>query len=238
MRLLVTRPAEDAVALAEHLRGLGIEPVVAPLFTIEQVAGATLDLSDVQAILFTSANGVRAFARATEDREHLVFAVGAATAEAARKAGFARIEIAGGDVGDLARLITTRLDPAGGALLQASGREVAGDLKGALEGAGFTLRREVLYRAEVASHLPPEAAREMSVRTLDGVLLFSPRTGATFVRLALAAGHEAALAELYAYCLSQAVGNEIADVRWRDVRVARRPDQQSLLDLLAEDLSH
>lgn len=232
MRLLVTRPAEDAAPLADRLRGLGIEPVMAPLFTIEQVAGARPDLSGVQATVFTSANGVRAFAQATDERARPVFAVGAATAEAARKAGFARIESAGGDVNDLARLIAARLDPGDGALYQASGREVAGDLAGTLEGAGFTLRREVLYRAETVSRLPPEAAQAMRVRTLDGVLLFSPRTGAAFVRLACAAGLEATLAKMYAYCLSQAVGNEIAGVRWRGVRVADEPDLQSLLDLL------
>jgi uroporphyrinogen-III synthase len=235
MRLLVTRPAEDAAPLADRLRGLGIEPVMAPLFTVQQVAGARPDLSGVQAVVFTSANGVRAFARASMERARPVFAVGAATAEAARGAGFARIESAGGDVDDLARLIAARLDPDDGALLQASGREVAGDLAGALEGAGFTLRREVLYRAEAVSRLPPEAAQAMSVRTLDGVLLFSPRTGSVFVRLARAAGHEAALAGMYAYCLSQAVGNEVAGVRWRGVRVADEPDLQSLLDLLGED---
>ncbi len=235
MRILVTRPAEDAATLAEQLRKLGIEPVIAPLFTVQQNADAEVDISGIQAIHFTSANGVRAFARAIKDRAQPVFSVGAATAEAARKAGFTRIESAGGNVDDLARLIIARLDPGDGPVFQASGSNVAGDLKGALEGAGFTLRREVLYRAEVASQLPPEAAQAMSVRTLDGVLLFSPRTGAAFVRLALAAGHEAALAGMYAYCLSQAVGNEITDVRWRDVRVARKPELQCLLDLLGED---
>lgn len=235
MRLLVTRPAEDAATLAGQLRALGIEPVIAPLFTVEYVKDAVVDLSGVQAILFTSANGVRAFARATETRTHPVFAVGAATAEAARRVGFSQVESAGGDVDDLARLIADQLGPGDGTLYQASGRDVAGDLKGALEEAGFSLRREVLYRAEMASQLPPEAAQAMSVRTLDGVLLFSPRAGAAFVKLALAAGHEAALAEMYAYCLSQAVASEIKDVRWRDVRVAGKPDQQSLLDLLGED---
>jgi len=237
MRLLVTRPAEDAAPLAARLRELGIEPVIAPLFTVEQVAGAAVDLSGVQAILFTSANGVRAFAQASKAREHPIFAVGATTAEAARGAGFAHVESAGGDVEDLARLVTARLDAGAGALYQASGRDVAGDLKGALESAGFTLRREVLYRAETVSQLPLEAAEAMSVRTLGGVLLFSPRTGAAFVRLALAAGHEAALAGMYAYCLSPAVASEIGNVRWRDVRVAPKPDLQSLLDLIEEEMS-
>ncbi|MHA1536220.1 MAG: uroporphyrinogen-III synthase [Alphaproteobacteria bacterium] len=236
MRLLVTRPAEDAAELAERLHGLGIETILAPLFTIEPLAGAAVNLAGVQAIIFTSANGVRAFAQACRERSYPVFAVGQATAGAARKAGFARIESAGGDVGDLARLIARQLDPGAGALYQASGRDVAGDLASALELAGFTLRREILYRAEVAAELPPEATRAMSVRTLDGVLLFSPRTGAEFVRLVLAADLEESLSGMYAYCLSQSIADKVACVRWRDVRVAAEPSQQSLLDLVAGDL--
>jgi len=236
MRLLVTRPAEDAAELAERLHGLGIETILAPLFTIEPLAGAAVNLAGVQAIIFTSANGVRAFAQACRERSYPVFAVGQATAGAARKAGFARIESAGGDVSDLARLITSQLDPADGALYQASGRDVAGDLKGALEGVGFTLRREVLYRAEVAAGLPAPVVEAMRVRTLDGVLLFSPRTGVEFVKLVLAAGLEESLSVMYAYCLSQSIADKVACVRWRDVRVPADPSQQSLLDLVAEDL--
>ncbi|MGH6929838.1 MAG: uroporphyrinogen-III synthase, partial [Dongiaceae bacterium] len=117
LHALVTRPEEDAAPLAAALAERGIEVTVEPLLTIRPVADAPIDLQGAQALLFTSANGARSFAAlaATRDlsgwRELPVFAVGDASAAAARDAGFSRVESAGGDVAALARLVIDRLDP-------------------------------------------------------------------------------------------------------------------------------
>jgi uroporphyrinogen-III synthase len=235
MRLLVTRPQPDGDALAARLAALGIESVVAPLMTVAPVPDAAADLGGVQALLFTSANGVRAFAHISPERGLPVFAVGDATARAAREAGFAAVESAGGDTDDLVNLVTSRLDPAEGALFHAAGRDVAGDLKGALESAGFTLRRTVLYRAEIAAELPEPAARALGDLGLDGVLLFSPRTATTFVSLVAAAGLTSALADITAYCLSGAVAAAAQGTHWGSISIAPRPELDALLEVVAED---
>ena len=67
MRVLITRPEDDARPLAERLAARGIEALVEPLLIIVPVAGAELDLDGVQALLVTSANGARALARAGAD---------------------------------------------------------------------------------------------------------------------------------------------------------------------------
>lgn len=235
MRLLVTRPQPDADALAARLEALGVEAVIAPLMTVAPVPGAAADLDGVQALIFTSANGVRAFAHISPERTLPVFAVGDATAAAAHDAGFRTVASAGGDVEDLARLVRGRLDPAKGALFHAAGRDVAGDLKGALESAGFTLRRAVLYRAETVARLPEPAARALGELLLDGVLLFSPRTAASFVSLVAAAGLTSALADITAYCLSGAVAAAAQDAHWGSISIAPRPELDALLEVIAED---
>ena len=72
------------------------ESVVESLMTIRLRPEATHAsgpfLDGVQAVLFTSANGVRAFAAATTRRGFRAFAVGDATAAAARAAGFADVD--------------------------------------------------------------------------------------------------------------------------------------------------
>ena len=62
MRLLVTRPLDDAQALADRLEAGGHEALVEPLLTIAPDLAAPLPLDGARALLFTSANGVRAFA--------------------------------------------------------------------------------------------------------------------------------------------------------------------------------
>src|SRR5579885_2968460 len=103
---LITRPEEDARPLADALKSRGIATVIEPLLSIrvlpEAAPGLTQDLEGVQALLFTSANGARAFAELSPRRDIGVLAVGDATAAAARALGFSAVESAGGDVQALA----------------------------------------------------------------------------------------------------------------------------------------
>ena len=91
-RILITRPEEDAASLADILTGLGHEVRVEPLLSVRLHDGAALDTADAQALLFTSANGVRAAAQLTTSRHLPALCVGDATAKAAREAGFTRVE--------------------------------------------------------------------------------------------------------------------------------------------------
>ena len=227
--VLVTRPVEDAEPLIRLLAETGIVGLPEPMLTIVAEASAPPDLDGVQALLMTSANGVRAFAARSAERSLPLLAVGDATARAAREAGFTTVASAGGDVEDLARLAVARLDPAGGVVLHVAGSRVAGDLAGRLAEAGFDCRRTVLYRAETAQRLSPAATAAIAERRLDGVLFFSPRTATTFVRLIERAGLVAAAVGMDAFCLSPAVAEAARVLRWRRVVIAERPDQDSLL---------
>ncbi len=232
MRLLLTRPRAESVALAAELHAAGFETLTAPMIEIETLANAALELQGAQALLATSANGVRALATATPTRGLPLYAVGRATAGAARDAGFGTVESADGDVGALAGLVRARLDPAAGALVHAAGTVVAGDLSGLLTAAGFTVRRAVLYRARAVTALNSATASALAGGTIDGALFFSPRTARTFVTLAQEAGLAGHVQGVTAYCMSVAVADEASALEWSAVRVADEPDQGSLLALL------
>lgn len=232
MHVLVTRPIQDAEPLLARLRERGIEATAEPLLEIEFKTGARVDLKDVQAIVATSANGIRAFAAASDRRDVGLFAVGDATAEAATEAGFAHVESAKGDVADLAALIAERLDPEGGAVLHIAATKLAGDLGGDLKGRGFVYRRAVLYDARPATHLTPETVAAIRDGRIDGVLLFSPRTADVFVSLARKARIVRSCRQLTAFCLSTAVAERARALTWREIAVAGTPEQDSLLALI------
>src|ERR1044072_5410679 len=88
MHALITRPLEDAKALAELLAGRGVECTVEPLLEIAPHPEAAIDLDGVQALLFTSANGVRAFAAKSSRRDLKGLTVGDGSATPARELGF------------------------------------------------------------------------------------------------------------------------------------------------------
>lgn len=236
MRLLITRGAAEGAALARALEARGHRCLLEPLFEIHPVAvpqeALRRDLEDVQALLFTSANGVRAFAALEPGRAWPVLAVGDATAAAARGAGFATVESAGGAVEDLAALAAKGLRTTDGPLFHAAASAVAGDLKGALEAAGFAVRRRVLYEARPARAFSPETGRALTAGAIDAVLFFSPRTGASFVSLARTAGLGGACGGCHAVCLSAAVADRLADLPWAGLHVARRPTTESLISRL------
>ena len=238
MRILVTRPREDADVLVAALTALGHDVLLEPLLTI--VPRAAVDWPPgherAQALLVTSANGARAFARADPRRDLTVYAVGAASAAAAGDLGFRAVVSADGNVDDLAALVRRRLEPGGGPLLHPAAAKPAGDLQGALAAAGFTVLRVVLYDAQPAKALSPESTRAINEGAIDAVTLFSPRTAAAFASLVEAAGLAPACKRIAGLCLSPAVAAEIAGLTWRRVAVAARPEQAALLAAL-DDLA-
>ena len=232
MRVLVTRPEADAASIAAELAARGDTAVIEPLLAILAKPDAAVELAGVQAFALTSANGARVLAQRTARRDLPVFAVGDATAAAARAAGFAAVESAGGDVVALAGLIASRLDPAVGAIFHAAARQVAGDLKGRLEAAGFTVRRVVLYEAVPSAAFSGATAAALREGRIDAALFFSPRTGRTFVRLLAESRLTATCDRMTAVCLSAAVAEEVKRLPWHALHIAAQPTQAALLDSL------
>lgn len=231
MRILVTRPIEDARPLADALEERGIAVLIEPLLEIRHLDDAEIDLTGVQALLFTSANGVRAFAALSPRRDLKVFTVGDGSADAARQAGFPNVESAKGDIEALAALVVDRLKAEDGTLFHAGGTVTAGDLKARLEGLGYQVRRAQLYEAKIATALSTETRANLTLGGIDAVLLFSPRTAATFADLWRAAGSPS-LGRIHALCLSAAVAREIGSLGWAAVEIADRPDLPSMLALV------
>jgi uroporphyrinogen-III synthase len=230
MRALVTRPREESEALAAALAARDIEALIEPLMEVHLLAPATLDLRGVQAILCTSANGVRALARASGERGRPLFAVGDATAAGARAAGFTAVESAGGDVTDLVHLVAARLRPEEGSLLHVTGNIVAGDLAGTLSARGFTVERNILYEARPAASLTPNVVGALRSGAIAFALFFSPRTAAVFARLAGDAGVADRCGKITALSISAAADAALAELPWLGRRVAERPNQAALLE--------
>lgn len=233
---LVTRPRDDAGPLAAELEGRGLSVMVEPLLDIVPVDGVEIPIQGVQGILATSANGVRSLAAVLADRSLPVWAVGDASARVARQLGYEQVESAGGDVDDLAALVTSRCAPEDGAFLHAAGSVTAGDLSGQLTAKGFEVRRLVLYQARTAQSLSDALVSALDRGGVDLALFFSPRTAATFATLVAAAGKGETLSGITAYALSPAVQRELSALSWAAIRVAETPTQAALLAALDHDL--
>jgi uroporphyrinogen-III synthase len=236
MRVLVTRPLDDARLTALELARLGHEALIAPLFTVRFAATPELLPDDAQALLATSANAVRALSRGSNCRDVPLFAVGPHTAAMARSAGFREVIDAAGDSAALANEVRGRLSPVGGSLLIVAGKHASPNLEIALEGAGFNVHVCTTYEAIAASALPASACESLASGSLDAALLFSPRSARVFAERVYQAGLADTCARLLACCISDSVAMALEGLKFRDVRIAARPDHEHLLALLEPGL--
>lgn len=238
-RLLVTRPQPHAAGTAAALAALGHEPVLSPMLRVVPVADAHIGLDDAAALALTSRTAVEATAALVRARPGLaalfvipVFTVGAATAEAARAAGFEQVLSADGAVADLVRLIRLHIRPGDGAILHLGGAVRAGDVAGDLARAGYFVSTIVVYEAVPATRLSEAAAAALAAGRLEAALVYSERTAAALVAAAAADGLADALARLPCLGLSKAVLAPLAAAGVRDLRAAAAPNENALFALL------
>ena len=224
-RIWITRAQPGADVTAERVRALGHEAIVAPLLAVSPLEDVQVDLAGVAALAFTSANGVRAFSQLSAERSLRVFAVGAATAQAARAAGFKLVLSADGDVDALAEGIALRRTELRGAVLHPGAAEPAGDLAGALEKHGVAARRLILYETAPVK-LEAEVAKQL-VQS-DAALLHSPR--AAQVLAALLKAYPAP--KLRALGLSKAVVKPLARIPLAAKVFPSMPLEGALLNLI------
>ncbi len=165
MRLLVTRPQPAADATALQLRAGGHDVVVLPLMTTEAIAWRQ-PWRRPQAVMVTSAAALRHAGDGIAALTHLpLYAVGAATAQAARRAGFADVRSGSGTVQTLADAMAA---DGLARVLHLAGEDVT-PLK---RPSGLAIVRRIVYRAPLVSLA--------ALPAVDWVLLYSPRTAAHF----------------------------------------------------------
>ncbi len=230
MFVINTRPSPDADAFSAAILAAGAEVILSPVMKI-MFRDDPAPVEPDEALAFTSANGVRAFARVNADRRARVFAVGAATADTARHAGFGDVQMAEGDVGSLANLIS--MTKGQRRILHLAGTDRAGDLVAALAEKRVAARRLVLYDAVPEAELSAEARAALAERALDcAVGLFSPRSAALFFAQTVRAGLEDRLAHATLLALSDAVAAAALADRWGRVKIAPERTAQAMAALL------
>jgi uroporphyrinogen-III synthase len=208
-KLLLLRPEPGLSASADRARALGLEVIACPLFEVEPLAWEAPNADDYDALLLTSANAVRHGGPGLGSLKSLpVHAVGEATAEAAREAGFTIESVGDTNVADLLAGLATSLR-----LLHLAGADHRPTNHPGID-------RRIIYRSAAIADpaLPP----------LNGlvVAVHSPRAGARLADLAKEKGR-AALAAISA-AAAEACGDG-----WGSVAVAQQPTDESLLALAA-----
>jgi uroporphyrinogen-III synthase len=218
--VLILRPQPGANDSAERARARGLEPVVAPLFTIEPLEWSAPPADRFDAVLFTSANGAREGGPALAGFRGLpCYAVGEATAAAAAEAGFTLVRAGSSD---------------GAAVVQMMARDgikrafhpAAAETSSVADG-GIEIERAAVYSSRAADRLSDVAVAAIHAGAV--ALLHSPRAAALFSDQV---GERRAQTRIAAISDAAAAA---AGTGWAGVSVAVEPRDEALL-AAAEEL--
>jgi uroporphyrinogen-III synthase len=246
MAVLVTRPHPDNEATAASLRARGFDVLLAPMLQFEALAFQ--DDSDTRygAVIVTSANALRGFAKLAAGQRLLklpLFAVGEHTAAAAKEAGFDKIISANGDAAALREAVLACVKARefkelkkASPLLYLAGADLARDLAGDLGERGFTVVTQTTYRMIPVTNLPREVADGFAAHRIKAVLHYSRRSARAFLEAARSAGVEISALAVAQCCMSDAVASILRDAGASQVLAAKAPDENALLDTLARAL--
>jgi uroporphyrinogen-III synthase len=229
MRLIVTRPVEDALPLKQKLEALGHQVVLSPVLVIAPLSGVVIEDRPYASLIFTSANAIRAIAAhplLTKLKKIPAHVVGPQSAQAAEAAGFNDVRVAGGSADTLARHMIATLDPNDGTILYISGRDSAVDLAGRLRTADFAVNRVIAYEAQPAASLSPGVKSGA-----DGVLLYSPRSARIWVELVERDGLGGIARAMPHLCISTNAAAALPQTYVK--RIASESSEEAMLALVA-----
>lgn len=242
MRILVLRSPDAAPRTAARLAALGHTPVLLPLARARHDAAALEAglAAPHAAIVLTSAEAA-AVLRSRPDlverhRDATLFAVGHATAAAAREAGFRSVTTPGSDGWTLAGFIDARR-PAGlsadAPLLYLAGFPRSPPFERRLAELDVPHHTVECYRMEPIAHPPGELERRLSDPRPDAVLFHSRESVRRFFALPPLAGTPERIAGMRLFCISANVADAVPPGLATAVAIADAPDEESLLALLA-----
>lgn len=218
--ILNTRPQVYNESFARDFGDFGVPIVESPLLDAQSIQAWPPSANDFDAVIVTSPYALRLCPPNGGWRSKTIFAVGAATASAARTARFHNVICTGQTAVDMIAKLKTE------AFRQAfypSGQDVAVDLS---QSFGPRVSRSVVYRMNVISEFSATATRELETTSEVFVPLFSRRSAEAFGQ-ALQNFHAARRAHLTVIGISRAA-IAIPAAPWDEEVVADSPTSASM----------
>lgn len=224
MKILITRPIDEAKALAEELADLGYQPVISPLLEIELFHNLDFQIFDkYDGIIISSRNAIKAIARANKSLK--LFIVGEQTTEAAKKLGFANSIYMGANIEKLKEAMQHRNN-----LLYLSGVDISDDLS-SLENKFDRLE---VYQAKRVESAPGNFLDFIKLHNLRLCLFFSKRTAQIFLDFVKEYKLESYCGNIIVLSLSANINDCLKDLNLHSYYISEEPTLRSMIDSIGK----
>lgn len=227
-RVLVTRPEPGAGSTARRLRAMGYEPVLLPLTEIRGLATAAHPVGPWDAVVITSANAIRHAPAALVGALASVpaYAVGEATAGAARAAGLSDVIAGRGDAAALAALVDL---PPGSRLLYLCGRVRRPDFETALAARRIDVIPLETYDTQA---VPIADATASTLGLIDAVAIHSAEGATALARLVVRPAFAEVLGGSVLVAISARAAKPVAGAFADRIVVAPEPSDAAMVEAL------
>ena len=220
----ITRSQPFGLKIARLCGSEGLPALAVPLLQVIPLAvSRPEDVPD--AILFTSAQGVRNHPYDPRWRDVPVLTVGDATAAEALARGYHNVRSAGGDVEDLKALTAAEVSRPARIFLFGA-RDPAGDLEAFLKTSGYRVDRFAAYETRGSTDLELRHAIDLLDR-ISGICVYSPKAAQRLSELLHKHRWEGTI-----FCLSRACADRIGTIDGVEIEVAPRPNDHALRHLV------
>ena len=230
--ILITRPYDQAISFAERLEAAGYEVLIEPMLTIKATDFTPPDLHDYQALVFTSVNAVRTFARHSSQRHLPVYCVGEKTAQEAKREGYDRVYTGEGTGRALADMLEAQKQLQNRPFLHVRGEDSAFAMEAWLAQRGVAMHTLVAYQAQKARDLGDVCAEALRSGKIKVIPFFSRRTAESFLALTRQNALWSTFVGIKALSISARVVESLREAPWSEVLIAKNSDENGIFELI------
>lgn len=224
-RVLVTREADAGLFTVKLYQKLGYEVVLHPLIKIEPLSSALLSSPiGFDYLIITSFNAARIIASRQNFGRVPAVVVGSKSADYLGDCGF-NVTNVYQDSNELIEGIVG-LGQSSLRFLYLSGDYVSTDIVSRLKTHGHYTKRKVVYRSVKAEDIDINL-----LKSIDIVTFYSQRTAAIFVEMVTDLGYNS-FQNTLCLVLSTGITQKLSSLSFKHIRVADRPNEAAMLELL------
>ena len=229
MHILLTRSLEDSREMILKLQSLGHEISHIPLINIEGKNYESLNFSDFNGIIFTSANAIKFLNLKLIDKKIICFCVGIATEKKAKSVGFQNIFCADGNVNNLKELILQNFNSSDGKLLYVSGEVISSNLDQHLISEGYNIKRIINYIAKPIEKFNDDFIEKLKLKIPEIVYVYSQNSAISFLNLIKNYQLDDFWMNTNLMCIGEKTSSILNEIKWKKIFLFNPGEEEFLL---------
>ena len=230
MHIIITRPKEDSLQLFKKLNKPDYTITHLPVIKIEKLETEKINLTNYEAVIFTSSNAIRFMNIEKFNLKIKCFCVGSSTELVAKQAGFINTYSSEGTVDSLRELIIRTLDTKSGKLLYLSSEFISRDLDIDLISAGYSVDRISNYTSVPVEKIDIVTLNFIKKNPPDVFFIYSSKSAENLFNLINKYSLLNVVTHSNLMCISEKVLLVLKQIKWKKIFIFSPGEEEFVLN--------